>query len=112
MRYKAFLCSIAVVGLILPLMAGAQVPAHPGQINLNQQGIETLIDNILNTIWILAVAAVIVLFIFIAFRFITAQGNMDKIKEARNAFVFGIVGVVVLVLAWSIVTILRMNLGV
>ena len=52
--------------------------------------------------WPVFVTIVVVAFIYIAFLFITSKGEPGKIDQARKALIWGIIGVGVGVLAFSI----------
>lgn len=53
-------------------------------------------------------AVVAVMFIvYSGFKFVTAQGNPDKIKEARNTFMWSVIGTLILLGAWVIATIIQ-----
>jgi len=65
----------------------------------------SIITLFLNILWIIASAFVIVMFVIAGFKFLTAQGNPQQVAEARLAVIWGLVGAAVIVLAWSIVTI-------
>ena len=67
----------------------------------------TVIDLIFSILWPITVAFFIIMFILAAFLFATAQGDAEKIKSARSAVIWGIVGVFVALIAFSIVFIVR-----
>ena len=43
--------------------------------------------------------------------FLVSGGDAEKIKTARNAFIWGVVGIVVGLLAFSIVSLVRSAIG-
>ena len=73
--------------------------------------INTLVDVLFSILWPVAVAFFIVMFIMAAFRFATAEGSPDKITEARSFLIWGIVGVIIALLAFSIPFVVRNTLG-
>ena len=95
--------------LLLPTVIFAQ----PRAINLP---IVTVVANLIATaltvVWMVAAAFVVIMFTIAGFKFLTAQGEGSKVNEARQAVIWGVVGVVVIILAWSIVTIVSIQFGV
>ncbi len=83
------------------------IPATNASINVND-----IIDVIFSILWPIAVAFFIIMFVIAGFMFATAQGDAEKVKTARNFVVYGVVGVIVALLAFSIVFIIRNQLGV
>lgn len=107
---KKFIAAASTIALALPSVllafnAGPIPNAVPG---LN---ISTLVDILFAILWPVFVAFAIVMFIIAAFYFFTAQGDPESVKVARNFVIFGAVGVVVALVAFSIPFILRNTLG-
>jgi len=98
------LLALPVVGLAFDVLT---VP-EPRVVNVNVVG---LVNLIFNFVWPIVVAVVIVLFILAGFIFLTAQGEPNKVAQARLAVVWGIVGVAVIILAYSIISIVRTQLN-
>ena len=73
--------------------------------------IGTLIDVLFGIVWPVVVAFAIIAFIVAAFLFMTAQGDATKIAQGRSAVIWGVVGVVVALLAFSIPAIVRQTLN-
>lgn len=73
--------------------------------------INTLVDVLFSILWPVAVAFFIVMFILAAFKFATAQGDPSAIAAARSFVIWGIVGVIIALLAFSIPFIVRNTLG-
>lgn len=67
---------------------------------------------VLATLWIVAIAFVIIMFTLAGFKYLTAKGNPQQIEEANKAVIWGVVGSTVIVLAWSAIAIIRFELGV
>ena len=65
--------------------------------------LEGTIGNIITAI--LAIAGVIaVLFIIIAgVRLVTAAGNPDQLKQAKDMILYSVIGIVVIILSWAII---------
>jgi len=110
MNKKIIISSVSVALSSLPAVILAFDPgpipnAAPG-LNIN-----SLVDIVFSILWPVAVAFFIVMFVIAAFQFFTAQGDPEKVKSARNFVIWGVVGVVVALLAWSIPFIVRNTLG-
>lgn len=69
-------------------------------------GIQDIIPSIETLIWIIFTVIVVVCFVIAGIMFLTAQGAPEKLKTARSAFIWGIAGVVVGILAYSIIPII------
>ena len=67
--------------------------------------ITSLFSSIESLIWIVFGAVALVCFVIAGILFLTAQGAPEKLKTARSAFIWGIAGVVVGILAYSIISI-------
>jgi len=82
-----------------------------GPLGFNSLG--EIISRVVNMLF-LPIAGVILLFIFIwaGFDFMTSQGNPEKIKSAQAKITTGIIGIVLLVLAFLIVKVVELILGV
>ncbi len=61
-----------------------------------------LVNTVLNFIWPVFIGFAVIMFIVAAFYFITAQGEAEKVAEARQFVIWGIVGVAVGILAFTI----------
>lgn len=109
MNKKIIGLSVLIILLILPVIGLAQ----PGQLGIP---ITTLIIDILNValnvLWSIAVAFVIIMFTIAGFKYLTAQGDPSKISESNKAVIWGTVGTAVVVLAWSVIAVVRMQIGV
>ena len=114
---KKFAISTLSIFLLLPIISFAQGPIlFPGTPPLTSTvdlyTLAVLIASIiLNATWVISVAFVIVQFIIAGFKFLSAQGNPQKIDEARHAVIWGTGGIVVILLAFSILVIMRVTLG-
>jgi|SRR3989344_1198022 len=89
--------------LIFPLMAFA-IPSAIGNV-------VDIMQRILGFIWPVFVGFAIIMFIVAGFIFLTSQGDPGKAKTARDAVIWGVVGVIVGILAFSIPLIIGNTLG-
>lgn len=108
MNKKLALTSIVSL-VILPSIA----LAVPGIFNGNLMDVvNTIILIFLNILWSVAIAFVIVMFVIAGFRFFQSHGEAAKVAEARQFLVWGLAGTAVIVLAWSVMAVIRNQLGV
>ena len=108
---KKIISVASAVMLALPVLTLA---FNPGPIPTSNAGltINQLVDILFSILWPVAVAFFIVIFVIAGFLFATAGGDPDKTKGARDAVIYGAVGVVVALVAFSIVFVLRNLVGV
>lgn len=86
--------------VILPLGISAfSVPGEPGA---TASDVGTVVSNIVDKVWIIFAAIAVILFVYAGVMFLTAAGSPEKIAAARQAAMWGVVGVVVMILAFSI----------
>jgi hypothetical protein len=100
---------IALVSLtimLLPVVALAvnnpinNASGGPGNIDIG-----SLINTVLGKIWVVFAGLAVLMFIYAGILFLTAQGAPEKVAAARQAFLWGVVGVVVGIISYSIVAI-------
>jgi|SRR3989338_1437783 len=70
-----------------------------------------VISNIISLIWPVFAGFSVIMFIVAAFLFITAQGEPGKVSKAKDAVIYGSVGVVVALISFSIPFIIKVALG-
>jgi len=69
------------------------------------------IMGILNVVVPLLIAIAVVIFLWGVVQYITAGGDEEKRKAARNTMIWGIVGLFVMVAVWGLVNILISTFG-
>lgn len=92
-----------------PVSASAQLYRPPSP--YGQSGLATLAANIESAIWIIFTCVAVVCFVVAGILFLTAAGQPDKLQQARSAFLWGIAGVIIGILAFSMVEIITSLLG-
>ena len=110
---KIIASSVSAILLSLPAIVFAALPL-PGVVGGNLTGlVDFIIDNVvLFILWSIAVAFVIIMFVIAGFKYLTAQGDPSKISEANKAVIWGLAGALVILVAYSIVSLVRTQLGV
>lgn len=102
MNIKKNILSAVILGSIfLPIITLAQIGGSPPAVNFN---LTQLGQNIANAAWIVFTILAVIMFVFAGILFLTAQGSAEKVATARQAFLWGMVGVVVAILAFTIIT--------
>lgn len=92
--------TISSVGaLLLPVLAFAQPAVNIGSL-------QQLVSSLENLIWIVFGLIVVIAFVTAGILFLTSSGQAEKIQTARSAFLWGVAGVIVGILAYSIVAII------
>lgn len=109
---KKYLRNLFALGLLsllmLPALALAQVavPVPGGGFNIG-----TLMSGIAGLAWQFFAGLAVIMFVFAGVMFLTSAGDPGKIKTARDAFLWGVVGIIVAILAFSITTIIKEAIG-
>lgn len=96
---KKILLSLVVVGIAAaPFLAMAQP-------SVTISDLPSLVNKIKSVVWTVFGLLAVIAFVIAGILFLTSNGNPEKIAQARNAFLWGVVGVVVGIIAYSIVEI-------
>ncbi|MBQ1344578.1 hypothetical protein IIY59_02530 [Candidatus Saccharibacteria bacterium] len=76
------------------------------------KGSDTLVKDVITTlVWIVGIASVIVI-IYGGILFTTSAGDSGKVKKGKDAILYGIVGLLIAILAYVIVGFVFQNIGV
>lgn len=105
---KITLASIYSSILLLPVVAFADTPGMPTDVVTS---VEILVEKIENLLWIVFGGIAVVMFVVAGILFLTAGGQAEKIQAARSALIWGVAGVVIGILAYSIMAIVLAFLG-
>ncbi len=100
----AFSATVALAALPLATLAfdAGAVPNSNASLSIG-----LIVDAIFALLWPVAVAFFIIMFVVAAFMFFTAQGDPTRVASARQFVIWGIVGVVIALLAFSVPFIIR-----
>ena len=102
------LSAVSLMAMPLAAMAAFDPGGTPNSVNLN---IVQIINIILNFMWPIFAGFAVIMFLVAGFIFLTASGDPGKVETARQAVLWGVVGVVVGLIAFSIPLIIRQTLG-
>jgi len=100
---SAILLALPIIGL-----AAFNPGGTPNTVTLS---VTQIVNVILDFIWPLFAGFAVIMFIVAGFLFLTAQGDPEKVNQARQATLWGTIGVVVGLIAFSIPFIIRVTLG-
>jgi len=103
-KIKFALVAVSIMALPLAVFAVNNpinnASGGPGNIDIG-----SLINNILGKLWIVFAGIAVLMFLVAGILFMTANGAAEKIQTARSAFLWGVAGVVIGILAYSIIAI-------
>lgn len=103
-KIKLTLASLGA--LLLPVMALAQMePNAPGGPGTSVGSLQQIIHALENAAGLIFGAIAVIMFVISGVYFLTAGGEPEKVQKARQAFLWGIAGVVVGILAFSIIAV-------
>lgn len=97
---KKSLIVLLSVSLLLPVTVLAYTaPPEPG----GGVTIVSVTAGVADAVWKVFALIALVMFVVSGILFLTAQGDPGKIKIAKDSFIWGVAGVVVAILAYSII---------
>lgn len=73
--------------------------------------VKCIMDSILNVTWEIATGVTIVLWVITGILFLSAQGAPEKVNTAKKALIAAAAGTVIVILAYSAITIVEKALG-
>ncbi len=102
MKKHKNLIIIALLFFLIPVFSLAQDP-------LVQTGDDVIriFENVLNWLWRVFLVATVIAFLLAGFHYLTAMGNPDKVGKANKMVLYGIIGVVVALLAAGMVELIK-----
>ncbi len=95
---KKYYLSLILILLAIPSVYSAQNNAGYNNVappNISSQGMWNLLDKIISYLFGIFLAFAVIFFIIAAFNFITAQGEPEKVKRARDFVLWALIGVLV-----------------
>jgi hypothetical protein len=106
---KIALSLITIGAIALPIIALAQIGGTPPTNFVTD--LTTLGNRIVAQVWIVFTIIAVICFVVAGVLFLTAAGNPEKVQQARTAFLWGVAGVVVGIVAYTIIAIVRTAVG-
>jgi len=105
---KKILLNLLLIGIILALPLLALAVGHdtsvkpPATIN-----IADTITNITNFAFTILLVVAAMMLVFAAFQFITSQGDIEKVKSARDYVLYALIGVIVAFMSRGLVALVQ-----
>ncbi len=93
--------------LVMPMMASAQTTGEWGiddldQVNLGTRSLRDTIAGVINIVLgFLGILATVIILLG-GFKWMTSQGNTDKVDEAKKLIGAGVVGLVIILTAYAV----------
>lgn len=99
-----------VLGIFLPMLslAAISVPAPSGAVTTD---LKTVVTNLLNTVMGLVGLVAVIVVVYGGILLATSGGDEDKSKSGKNYITYGIIGLVVIILAYSIINFVVSTIG-
>lgn len=97
------------VAMLLPLLASAITFSNTPATN-GITSIPWLISSVVSIVWQGFAGLAVVMFIIAGAQFLLAEGDPEKLRTARRFIIWGVVGVAVAILGYSIVTVVSEQL--
>jgi len=103
--------TFAVLLLAKPAFASNHLTNQPG-INLSIQDVLGIITGLACWITRVVLVFIVVAVVYFGVKFLTAQGDPTKLTEARKSFIWGLVGIIVILGTYTIIATVAYSLGV
>ncbi len=95
--------AIAIIGKGFTTLISDILSPVGGGANLTSQGVVTVLNNLANWIFSLAIVLAVIMIIWAGVLFMTASGSEEKITKARKALIWSLVGVAIAIVSKGIV---------
>ncbi len=96
---KVFAGIVSTVALLIPVslvFADTEVSATTLRNPLQYNSLPALLTGILDVVITIATPILVLFIVYIGFKFVAAQGNPEKIKEARKFLLWALVGALII----------------
>lgn len=103
----AAICGLSVLLLAMPSLAGATpftIFDYGGTIGFGTADLKTTIINLISTALGLLSLVAVVMIIVGGIRWLTSGGNEEQVELAKKTISAALIGMVIVLLAWAIVT--------
>lgn len=99
-----------LIFLFLNLSKVYALETEVGTVPGSEHALANFIDNIYDIILPVGMAIAVAMIVYAGIKYTTSSGNPDKIAEAKEIFVSTLVGVIVLLLAGLILSLINPNM--
>jgi len=100
-KTKKIAVSLATLSLIILPFAAMAYTAQP-EPTATSFTVTGIISKVVMNVWYVFAAIAVIMFVYAGVTFLTAGGAPEKIATARSAAIWGVVGVIVMILAYAI----------
>ena len=108
MKIKTFLALSGIISMgLLPLVGLAQT----SPVEVPTIGPLDALKNIRNWLFTFLLIVAVIFFILAAYDFVTAGGNTEKVESARQKVIYGVIGLIVAIMAYGLVDFVLKNIG-
>lgn len=90
-----------IVGAIFNQLTGSPEPELDDH-GLVQVDDSTVIDNILNMVWMILGSISLIVIVLQGIKYILSGGNSERTAEARNGIIYALIGLTVALVSWSL----------
>jgi len=99
--------SLFLVSFLMPVLVEAITFPNP----LNATTFEEIVNNIINFIFYVAIVIFPIMVIVASFFFLSSGGDPTKVKTAKNILLYSVIGLMIVLLAKGIISVLESVLG-
>jgi len=107
---KIFLSLLTIGILALPMVGLAVTPTEPPE-RTGQETIDVL-DTVMKYVYAVFLVVAVICFIIGGFYFITSAGDPEKVGKGRSFVLYGVIGVIIAVLARGLIALAKLIVGV
>lgn len=112
MKIQKIITSLAILGILVMPVAALEADVWSTPAIGGIPNIPTFVGKVLTVIWQIFVGLSIIMILVAGILFLTAQGDPGKLTTARQALIWGVIGILVGILAFSITLVIRTGVGV
>ncbi len=107
---KKIITALLLISLVtIPAISMADEPTdHPG----TKLDLWDALEKVINYLFALLIIVAVIFLLIAGILFVTAQGDPDKVKKARDFVLWALIGVIVGVLAYALVNFVQSMVGV
>lgn len=109
-RFEKAIAAATLAAALAPYAVFAQVNPESTGATLNNPAnvpdIQTFIANVLKAVVEISLPILTLFIVYSGFLFVTARGNAEKIKHARENFMYVILGAILILGAWVLATLI------
>ncbi len=102
MRKNISVLVVFISILVLPVIASAALPTTA----------TAILTRAKEAVWTIFAVVAVFCFVYAGMLYLTASGDPQKLEKAKKAVIWGVVGIIIAIVAFSAVSIIKALLGV